>query len=481
MYRYLLRLSGEIALKGRFRGALERILVGNISKVLSSDIVDIRRVDGGRIYVEAKKEVSDVLSRFFGVVEVLEVFVEDSKDLDRLARRARDLLCGSLNGKKFAVRARRSGVTGYTSLDAARIIGGALLECSSGVDLENPDIEVYVEIRGGLAYISTSLLSRRGYGGLPLGSSEKVLSLFSGGFDSPVATWMAMKRGSPSDLLHYVMGSLENTIRALKVGEALMKKWSLGYEPRVLLVDFSDIVSEIRSKVRRKLWQPALRRAMYVVGEILMREVGAEALVTGEAVWEASSQRLSALYASQKGIDALILRPLIGFDKVDIMRLSMDLGLYELSSKVVESCFIGSPNPIHVNADELVSEFSKIDRELFEDVAKNAIEIRYEDGWEEKVRSSMKLYQDVTIDTIPEGYIIIDITKRKGSGLIRGLEDLNEMLRRKEKIVLVCELGEASEALARHLRDQGYEVYSLRGGYKRLKELLQSKAQPSYS
>ncbi|MEM1611400.1 MAG: THUMP domain-containing protein [Sulfolobales archaeon] len=481
MYRYLLRLSGEIALKGRFRGALERILVGNISRVLSSDIVDIRRVDGGRIYVEAKKEVSDVLSRFFGVVEVLEVFVEDSKDLDRLAKRARDLLCGSLNGKRFAVRARRSGVTGYTSLDAARIIGGALLECSSGVDLENPDVEVYVEIRGGLAYISTSLLSRRGYGGLPLGSSEKVLSLFSGGFDSPVATWMAMKRGSPSDLLHYVMGSLENTIRALKVGEALMRKWSLGYEPRVLLVDFSDIVSEIRSKVRRKLWQPALRRAMYVVGEILMKEVDAEALVTGEAVWEASSQRLSALYASQKGIDALILRPLIGFDKVDIMRLSMDIGLYELSSKVVESCFIGSPNPIYVDADELVSEFSKIDRGLFEDVAKSAIEIKYEDGWEEKVRSSMKLYQDVTIDTIPEGYVVVDITKRKGSGFIRGLEDLDEMLRRREKIVLVCELGEASEALARHLRDQGYEVYSLRGGYKRLKELLQSKAPPPHS
>ncbi len=472
MYRYLLRLSGEIALKGKMRGVLEQILVRNISKVLSQDVIDIRRIDGGRIYIEAKNEISDVLSRFFGVVEVLEVFVEDSRDLNELAKRIRDLLCGSLNGKKFAVRARRSGVIGYTSLDAARIIGGALLECSGGVDLENPDIEVYVEIRGGSAYISTSLLSRKGYGGLPLGSSEKILSLFSGGFDSPVATWMAMKRGSPSDLLHYIMGSLENTVRALKVGETLMRRWSLGYEPRVLLVDFSNIVSEIRSKVKRKLWQPALRRAMYIVGEIIMREISAEALVTGEAVWEASSQRLSALYASQKGIDALILRPLIGFDKVEIMKLSMDLGLYELSSKVVESCFIGSPNPVYVDADELVGEFSKIDKRLFEDVAKNAIEIRYEDGWEEKVRSFMKAYQEVTIDTIPEGYVVVDITRRKGLGFIRGLDDLEEMLRRREKIILVCELGEASEALARCLRDRGFEVYSLRGGYKKLRELL---------
>ena len=147
MYRYLLRLSGEIALKGKMRGVLEQILVRNMSKVLSQDVIDIRRIDGGRIYIEAKNEISDVLSRFFGVVEVLEVFVEDSRDLNELAKRIRDLLCGSLNGKKFAVRARRSGVIGYTSLDAARIIGGALLECSGGVDLENPDIEAYVEIR----------------------------------------------------------------------------------------------------------------------------------------------------------------------------------------------------------------------------------------------------------------------------------------------------------------------------------------------
>jgi thiamine biosynthesis protein ThiI len=470
--RYLLRLSGEISLKGRVRGVLEQILVRNISKALSPYIADIERVDGGRIYLEAKDDILEALSRLFGVVEVLEVFVEDSRDLGELSKRVRDLLCSYLSGKKFAVRARRAGSIGYTSLDAARAIGGALLECSNGVDLENPDIEVYVEIRGDRAFISTSSLSRRGYGGLPLGSSEKVLSLFSGGFDSPVATWMAMKRGSPSDLLHYVMGSIENTIRALRVGEVLMKRWSLGYEPRVLVTDFSDIVSEIRSRVKRRLWQPALGRAMYIVGKILMERVRAEAMVTGEAVWEASSQRLSALHAAQKGIDALILRPLIGFDKVEIMKLSIDLGLYELSSRVVESCFIGTSSPIYVDAGELVNEFSKMDNSMFEDTAKRSVEIRYEEGWEERIRSYMKTYADIEIDKIPEGYVIVDIARRKGSGPIKGLEDLEELLRKREKIVLVCELGEASDALARHLRDQGYDVYSLRGGYKRLRELF---------
>lgn len=471
MYRYLLRLSGEISLKGGLRGSLERMLVENIKNTLSSEIIGIERVDGGRIYVEASKDLSEVLSRFFGVVEVLEVIVESSKDLSALAKRIRDLFCSSIAGKKFAVRVRRAGSIGYTSLDAAKVIGGALIDCSRGVDLENPDETIYVEIRGERAFIALKSRSRRGYGGFPLRSSEKVLSLFSGGFDSPVATWMIMRRGSPADIAHYVMGSPDNTIRALKVGEVLVRNWSLGYDPRVFIVDFSGIVSEIRSRIRRKLWQPALRRAMYIVGGSIMERVGASALVTGEAVWEASSQRLSALHASQKGIDILILRPLIGFDKTEILRLSMELGFYDHSSKVVESCFIGGASPLYIDPGELADEFTKIDRSVFDTAVERAFEIKYSENWEEIVRRHFSK-ELISIDTIPEGSIVVDITRRKGYGSIKGLDDLEEVLKRGEKVVLVCELGEASEALARYLREEGYEVYSLRGGYRRLKQLM---------
>jgi len=129
------------------RGALEQMLVRNIIRTIGSDITYIRTIDGGRIYVEASKEISEALSRFFGVVEVLEVYVESSKDLEMLSRRIRELLCNTLSGKRFAVRVRRAGATGYTSMDAARIIGSMLLECSEGVDLENPGEIIYVEIR----------------------------------------------------------------------------------------------------------------------------------------------------------------------------------------------------------------------------------------------------------------------------------------------------------------------------------------------
>lgn len=475
MYRYLLRLSGEISLKGSMRGALEQMLVRNIIRTIGSDITYIRTIDGGRIYVEASKEISEALSRFFGVVEVLEVYVESSKDLEMLSRRIRELLCNTLSGKRFAVRVRRAGATGYTSMDAARIIGSMLLECSEGVDLENPGEIIYVEIRGDRAYISISSMARKGFGGLPLGSSEKVLSLFSGGFDSPVATWMVMKRGSPADLLHYVMGSIENSIRALRVGEVLIKRWSLGYGSKAYAIDFSEIVLEIRSKIKRRLWQPSLRRAMYVVGEMFLERIGAEALVTGESIWEASSQRLRALHAAQKGLDALILRPLIGFDKAEIMRLSMELGFYEHSSKVVESCFIGSPSPPDLDPGELLSEFSKIDRSVFERAIEGSIEINYQENWEEKLLSSLKT-TSFSIETIPEGYVVVDISRRKGYGPIKGLEDLEKLLEKREKLVLVCEMGEASEALARHLREQGYDVYSLKGGLKTLRQILNIKS-----
>ncbi|HWQ17511.1 MAG TPA: THUMP domain-containing protein [Sulfolobales archaeon] len=471
MHRYLLRLSGEISLKGSLRGSLERRLIRNIKDTLGSEIIGIERIDGGRIYIEASRDLSEDLTRFFGVVEVLEVIVESSKDLYVLSKKIRDHFCHSLTNKKFAVRVRRTGSTGYTSLDAARVIGSALLDCSSGVDLENPDETIYVEVRGERAFISLSSTKRRGYGGLPLGSSEKVLSLFSGGFDSPVATWMIMRRGSPADIVHYVMGSPDNTIRALKVGEVLVKRWSLKYDPRVFVIDFSEIIAEIRSRIRRRLWQPSLRRAMYLVGRSVAEKVRASAIVTGEAVWEASSQRLSALYASQKGIDLLILRPLIGFDKAEILKLSKDLGLYEYSSKVIESCFIGGGSPLYVDPESLVEEFAKIDRGVFDRALERAIEISYNTGWEEELIKRFKT-DLVSIDTIPEGSIIVDITRKKGYGSIRGLDDLEELLRKGERVVLVCEFGEASEALARYLREEGYEVYSLRGGYKKLKQII---------
>lgn len=470
-HRYLLRLTGEISLKGSARGSLEALLVRNIRSALGGLARTVDRIDGGRIYVEASGDVKDVLARIFGVVKVLEVRVGSSEDLGSIARASRDLLCETLRGKRFAVRARRSGAVGYTSMDIARAVGAALLDCSSGVDLDDPEEEVYVEVRGGRAFISSSSKAVKGPGGLPLGSSERALSLFSGGFDSPVATWMVMKRGSPSDLVHYAMGSVENTIRALEVGESLVRRWSLGQRSRAYVCDFSDIVVEIRSKLRRKFWQPALRRAMYLVGSALMDRTGAKALVTGEAVWEASSQRLEALAAAQKGIDVLILRPLTGIDKDEILRLSKQLGLYSYSERVVESCFIGGSSALGLDVGAFLEEFSRLDRGIFDEAAAKALAVDFDEaGWKERVRDLLG-GGDVSLDYIPEGAVVVDINRLRGSGGVMGLEDLRDLLRKGNKIVLVCELGEASEALARSLRDQGYDVYSLRGGYERLRRL----------
>ncbi len=167
----------------------------------------------------------------------------------------------------------------------------------------------------------------------------------------------------------------------------------------------------------------------------------------------------------------MILRPLIGFDKAEILKLSKDLGLYEYSSKVIESCFIGGGSPLYVDPESLVEEFAKIDRGVFDRALERAIEISYNTGWEEELIKRFKT-DLVSIDTIPEGSIIVDITRKKGYGSIRGLDDLEELLRKGERVVLVCEFGEASEALARYLREEGYEVYSLRGGYKKLKQII---------
>jgi len=163
------------------------------------------------------------------------------------------------------VRVKRSGQHKFTSLDVARKVGELLKPYSAGVDLENPEVTVELEVRGSVAYLYTRTI--RGPGGLPVGVEGKALVLFSGGFDSPVAAWFTAKRGVKVDFLHYYMGSTLSTYYAFQVAKELAFKWLYGYQPVFILVDFTDIISEISRKVEWSYRQVVLRAVMYSVAE----------------------------------------------------------------------------------------------------------------------------------------------------------------------------------------------------------------------
>ncbi len=340
---------GEISVKGHAtRRRMENQLIRNITCALKRKGLrhaGITRTRG-RIYVyisdEGLEEALRALSRVFGIVSISPVIKTGFRSLEELADKAVKLFASRVEGKAFRVRARRTGIHPFTSKDAERILGAALLSYARRVDLDSPDITVYVEIRGWDAYFYTDVI--RGPGGLPLGTEDKLVALFSGGIDSPVAAWRMMKRGACVEPVLFMLseGQVEG---ALKVASLLYGDWGCGCDAGFHVVDYRPVREAIAGLKNKRIWNTLLRRLMLRGAEILAEEIGAKGLVTGESLGQVSSQTLQNLLAAAYPIRLPIYRPLIGMDKDEIVAEARRIGTYELSAKMCEACVILPEKP----------------------------------------------------------------------------------------------------------------------------------------
>jgi Thiamine biosynthesis ATP pyrophosphatase len=243
---------GEITIKGlSTRSRMEKLLARNIVVGLRSMGIETRIKRGqGRLFVEIPddkiRESIDLISRVFGVKSVSPAKVYGFGNLNDLASIAVKEWSELVRGRTFAVRVRRVGNHPFTSIDVARVVGAALKPFSAGVDLERPGVELFMEIRGNNAYLFTEIV--KGPGGLPLGSEGRLLALISGGFDSPVAAWFMMKRGVYVDALFCSLAYPVDVINFLRVSNALFNKWSIGYDPRLFILDCSQLINEFRER-----------------------------------------------------------------------------------------------------------------------------------------------------------------------------------------------------------------------------------------
>jgi thiamine biosynthesis protein ThiI len=302
--------------------------------------------------------------------------------------------------------------------------------------------------------------------------------LFSGGFDSPVAAWFVARRGAEVHFLHFVLGSSRSAEEAFKVASKLAREWLHGYSPRFIVVDFRRVTEAIANNVRRDYRQVVLRALMYEAASLLAQRMGFDALITGEAIGQASSQTLRNLAAIEatltaRGFRTLILRPLLGMDKEEIMAWARRIGTYELSEKVAEYCAI-APSLVTTRAKvgELLNELSKVDESLIRATVREA-----------KVLNLLKdtpldavLDTGVEIDYIPEGAVVIDMRSRKEyeewhyPGAIH-ISEAGDLRRFKGKtVVLYCAHGNASYLVAEMLRREGVKAFSLKGGIKAVKK-----------
>ncbi|WP_338600176.1 tRNA uracil 4-sulfurtransferase ThiI [Sulfolobus tengchongensis] len=354
----MIRPSGEIALKSpRSRRNFEYTLITNIRNIIGEGKLWRSQ---GLIFLEINNDnINDLaqkLSKIFGIASFSPVIVTEFSNLQDIIDRAKQIFSDIVRGKIFAVRAKRVGYHNFTSLEVQRKVGEALFPFSKGVDLENPEIEIFIEIRNNLAYFYHE--NFKGPKGLPVGIAGKTVVLFSGGIDSPVATWMMMKRGAIPIILNFNLGG--NVHKELVVNELnVIKKWSGGHKIKVFIVKGTDVLIKL-SQIDRGNRVVMLKRIMYRVAERLSERVSAKSITTGESLSQVSSQTMVNLYVTEYGIKFPIFRPLIGFDKEEIVEVARKIGTYEYSIKLPEYCAISTKARTSVELNEILQQEEKV-------------------------------------------------------------------------------------------------------------------------
>lgn len=349
MYKAFLVKYGEIGVKGKNRHLFEDALCRQIRHSL-------KRVDGdfcvtkenGRVYVEALSEAYDyedtleAIRSVFGIVGICPMIQVEDHGFDELAAEVVKHIEETYPDKKmtFKVMARRARKNyPLDSMEINMKMGEKILDAfeSQGmkVDVHKPDIFVNIEIRSKINIYSQEI---RGIGGMPVGTNGKAMLLLSGGIDSPVAGYMTAKRGVTIDAVYFHAPPYTSERAKQKVVDLarLVSKYT---GPIALnIVNFTDVQLYIYEKCPHDELTIIMKRYMYRIAQTLAEKSGCLALVTGESIGQVSSQTLQSLAVINEVADMPVIRPLISFDKQEIIDISEQIGTYETSIQPFEDC-----------------------------------------------------------------------------------------------------------------------------------------------
>lgn len=411
----------------------------------------------------------DRIARVFGVGSVAQVDARIPATLDGIVTEGERLYADRIRGHRFAVRARRARGTTYpfTSQDIAVELG-AVLNRYGPVDLDDPEVTVHVEVREGEAWLYGDRTP--GIGGLPLGVEGRAVSLLSGGFDSPVAAWMMMKRGIAVDYVFCNLGGEAYERLVLSVAKILADAWSFGERPRMHVVPFDAVLAELRKQVRPRYWQVVLKRLMYRTAGLVAERTGAKAIVTGEAVGQVSSQTLGNLRAIDPAAPLPVLRPLLGLDKQEIIDRAHDVGTAVLSARIREYCALGAERPVTDASVQAVDrEEARLDLAMLETAvhARKVVDLR-------SLTAQDLVQPYLFARDIPDGAVVLDcrgphqFAAWHYPGATRyDLGDLAAQFKRLDKAqryILYCAFGVQTAHVAELMQREGYEAYSFEGG-----------------
>ena len=333
----------EVGLKGRNRASFEHRLLSNMEAALVAfELKEVCRISGHLLVVfenaDDLEPAAEILLQVPGVARVSRGWrcAREPEEYNRCAELAM-MDCGEF--ESFKVVARRSN-TDYPidSMQLNQLVGAHLCAFAPDkkVKMKDPDVKVHVEIIQGSAYVFSR--SDRGIGGLPVGSAGKVVSLMSGGIDSPVATWKLMKRGAVIVGVHFSGAPVTDDASEYIVDDIAHALAPAGGIGRIYTVPFGKYQKAIASECPPPLRIVLYRRLMFRVAQGIARIERAKALVTGESLGQVASQTLENIAAVNAVVDIPVLRPLIGSDKLEIIDVAKRIGTFEISSRPADDC-----------------------------------------------------------------------------------------------------------------------------------------------
>lgn len=327
---------GEIGLKSpRVRSRFEKQLKSNIKTAFECEI----NINQGRIYIYPKdfNEALVKLKRIFGIVsfspaiQTKSTYEDIENDLNKYIDKLVDKNLIS-SKTKFAVKCRRVGNHEFSSQEIAGFAGSVVIKkINAPVDLSNPEIRIYLEVRDDETYIFHEKI--KGPGGLPLGSQGRLVALISSGIDSPVAAYLMMKRGCAITAIHFDNDPFAGPKVTENFKELINKlnEYSYGFKIKTKIVKYGDYLQKCKDDAPEKLTCVLCKSGMYNIASEVAKKENALGIVDGSSVGQVASQTLPNILATRANVEFPILSPLIGLDKIEIEKISKKIGTFPIS------------------------------------------------------------------------------------------------------------------------------------------------------
>jgi tRNA uracil 4-sulfurtransferase len=465
--KFIIKYFTEIMIKGSTakRQMISQVynnLVNILSKI-SNDIKVKKFFDKIEVVcpIEVVIEVRLRLLDTPGIQQILEAIQFDNMStLDDIKVKVNETMAHEIQGKSFVVRCKRTGTQEFKSTDVEQTVGGYMLAMNDtkGVALKNAEVTINIE----LVFAQLNIITHKhmGMGGFPIGTQGSILSLMSGGFDSTVASFLAMKRGIKTHFIFFNLGGIAHEIGVKQVAYYLWNKFGSSHRVQFITIPFEDVVTEIFKSVSEPYMGVMLKRLMLQASEKIANDMKIDALVTGESVAQVSSQTLRNLALIDQATSKLVLRPLSMMSKPDIIDIANKIGTSKFAEAMPEYCGVISKNPVtHGNYDRIASEARRFDYSVLDTAIENAIPVNVD---EIDVDISEIGQMEVISDLSSGDYTVIDI-RQSADCIETSVETLKipfyklksefKKLPQDKEYLFYCDKGILSQLHAQFLRD----------------------------